>query len=116
MDKTLKLKKRPRLISVMCFTGYLWTLKSLPFVFSPPIKHMGDWFPAIFGLFLSLKFISYVGTWHLKKWGLELMILAFFLETSLAYAVDKISIADCIVGAISIFIFSFYYKRMDENL
>lgn len=112
----MELTKRPKIISIVCVIGYIWVILSLPSVFSPAIKRMGDWYPALFGLFTALYFFSYVGIWNLKKWGAHLLISAFFFETTTTYLLEKISALGIIIGAFSILVLLFYYKNLDENL
>ncbi len=110
------IKKRTRLITILCWKGFGWSLVSIPSIASPEIKHLGIFFPALMGLIIALRFISYVGVWHLKKWGTELLLFSFFSDLMIRVAVNKISIANVVLGLISIIVFSFYYRRMSSNL
>jgi hypothetical protein len=108
--------KRPRAISSMCAMGYTWALVGLAIIISPSIKKLGTWYPALFGILVSLKFIGYVGVWHMKKWGVELILVAFSLEICLAYAVDYPSPTNIVMGIVSLIVFLPYYSKMNENL
>jgi hypothetical protein len=110
------LRIRPKIISIFCVLGYLMVIISVPAVFSPVIKRMGDWYPALFGLFVALNFIAYIGIWHLKKWGVLLLAFTFFAEQSTAVLLDRFGIISCILGTASIIVFSFFYTRMSDNL
>ena len=115
-QQRFNLQKRTRLIAAQCIIGYLWALVGLAIIISPTIKKFGTWMPALFGVFISLKFISYVGVWHMKKWGVELMILAYAFEIALGFSLDYLSITNIVLAILSLSLFIPYYKRMDANL
>jgi hypothetical protein len=114
-DKSRKIK-RARILSVICILGYVWALAQLAIIISPAIKKLGTWYPALFGIFVSLKFISYVGVWHMKKWGAELMLLAYGLELSLGFSLDYTSPTNVVMGMISLAAVIPYYRQMNYNL
>ena len=72
--------KRPKIISIICIIGFLWIVFTFPGMFSPATKKLGDWVPAVYGLIIALSFISYIGVWHMKRWGAELYIAVFCLK------------------------------------
>lgn len=37
--------------------------------------------PAVFGVLVAANFISCVGLWFYKQWGVQLFLLAFFAKT-----------------------------------
>jgi hypothetical protein len=108
--------KRSGIISTMCILGYVWALVGLAIIISPTIKKFGTWYPALFGIFISLKFISYVGVWHMKKWGVELLLLAYSFEICLAYVLEYSSPTNIAIGILSLITFLPYYTRMQQNL
>lgn len=110
------LRIRPKVISFFCIVGYLMVVLSVPAVFSPAIKRLGDWYPALFGLFVALNFIAYIGIWHLKKWGVLLLTCTFFIEQSATILLDKFGPISCVLSAAAIIVFSFFYTRMSDNL
>lgn len=111
--------KRPGIISTICALGFGATLISFMWVFSPAIKNLGDWYPALFGIINAGAFISYIGIWYMKQWGVQLYILTFFARLSVNIVIEDIGFSTIIVGLISIAtiaILIFFYKRMDSNL
>lgn len=115
----MQLTKRPTIISVFCIIGYLWIIVSFPGIFAPSVKKMGDWFPAIYGLFTALTFISFIGVWHLKKWGVELFLITYILKVCTeigAKAPDNISFATIFFPLLFLPVFIVYYKKMNANL
>lgn len=108
--------KRPTLISVICILGFIWIVFSFPAVFSPSIKKMGDWYPALFGLIVACSFISYIGVWHMKRWGVQLFIITFFIKETILIMVNDVNFLG--VGFSLFFLISMlcYYKRMNLNL
>lgn len=114
-----KIIKRPVLLTVVCILGYTWFVFTLPTVFSPSVKKMGDWVPALFGLVAACNFISYVGVWHMKKWGVQLHIAVFFVKQILFVLLGDFGIPAIIGVLFSIFFITsmlVFYKRMDDNL
>jgi uncharacterized membrane protein (DUF2068 family) len=69
---------RPKIISFICVIGFITVIFSFPQVFSPLIKKLGMFTPALYGAIIAFQFISYVGLWHLKQWGARLFVLSGF--------------------------------------
>ncbi len=111
--------KRPVIISIVCIMGFIGSLFSFLWVFSPFIKNLGDWYPALFGIINTCGFVAYIGVWHMKRWGIHLYAVAFFSRTSIYILIDDMgtfTIIGIIVSVIFITVMSLFYKRMDVNL
>lgn len=108
--------KRPRLISIICILGFIWIVFSFPSVFSPSIKKMGDWYPALFGLIVASSFISYIGVWHMKRWGVQLFIITFFMKETLLILLEDLSYVGIAFSLFFLISMLFFYRRMDLNL
>jgi hypothetical protein len=110
------IRKRPVLLTVVCILGYIWIVFSLPGVFSPSVKKLGDWYPALFGLLVAASFISYVGVWHMKRWGVNLFIITFFAKEMLLILINDLSYIGIVLSVFFISTMVVFYKRMDVNL
>lgn len=113
------IKKRPVLLTIVCVLGYTWIVFSLPAVFSPAVKKLGDWYPALFGLLVATNFISFVGVWHMKRWGVNLFIITFFIKETIYIIINDTGYSFYTGIAFSVFFISsmiVFYKRMDVNL
>ena len=110
------LTKRPILLSIVCIVGYVWVFINFPGIFSPFLKKQGDWMPAIFGLIVAAEFIGYVGVWHLKKWGVNLYIVASFSKYVFSLATDSVNYVGLSFSILFITLFLFFYKRLDNEL
>ena len=113
---TVVVRKRPALLSVVCILGYIWVLFSFPSVFSPSVKKLGDWYPALFGLMVASTFISYVGVWHMKRWGVQLFAISFFVKETVLVLINDVSIVGIVFSLFFISSMLPFYKRMDLNL
>ena len=110
------IRKRPVLITTVCIIGFIWIVGSLPAVFSPSIKKLGDWYPALFGFLVAACFISYIGLWHMKRWGAHVFIGAFFLKEIILIIIDDVSYPGIVISVFFIACMTAYYKKMDVNL
>lgn len=108
--------KRPGLISTICVLGFIWIVFSFPGVFSPSLKKLGDWYPALFGILVAFSFISYIGLWHMKRWGVQLFVITFFIKEALLIMIGQVSYAGIFFSVFFICSMLPYYKRMDVNL
>ena len=108
--------KRPKLITLVCVLGFIWIVFSFPAVFSPSVKKLGDWYPALFGLIVAVSFISYIGVWHMKRWGVSLFLISFFIKQTILILINDINYSGIIFSILFIGVMVFYYKRMDVNL
>jgi hypothetical protein len=70
--------KRPKIITLICIIGYITTIFTFPQVFSPAIKKLGILMPALYGILVAGNFISCVGVWYYKRWGVQLYIVSAF--------------------------------------
>jgi hypothetical protein len=109
-------RKRPVLLTIICIIGYVWIVFSFIGVFSPDIKKLGDWYPALFGLSVALTFISFIGVWHMKRWGVNIFIATFFFKQILHVLTDEVSYLGIFFSVTFIICFLIYYRRMDVNL
>lgn len=110
------IRKRPKLLTFVCVLGFTWIVFSFPAVFSPSVKKLGDWYPALFGLIVAVSFISYIGVWHMKRWGVNLFIVAFFVKEMILILINDINYIGIVFSSLFIIIMVFFYKRMDVNL
>jgi membrane protease YdiL (CAAX protease family) len=108
--------KRPVLITIVCILGFVWIVFSFPGVFSPSLKKLGDWYPALFGILVATSFISYIGLWHMKRWGVRLFIVSFFIKEILLVMINDVSFAGVVFSVFFICSILPFYKRMDINL
>ncbi len=113
------MKKRPTILSVICIIGFLWIVFTFPGMFSPSTKKLGDWVPAVYGFIIALSFISFIGVWNMKRWGVEMYIAVFFCKQVFFLFTNQLDIS-AIIGIVFsvwfIITFVFFYKRMSLNL
>jgi uncharacterized membrane protein (DUF2068 family) len=86
------------------------------YVFSPFIKKISDWAPAIYGIIVALQFISFIGIWHMKRWGVTLCISAFFAKIIFSIFVNDISYVGIGLSVVFAVFFLIFYRRMDDEL
>lgn len=111
--------KRPRIISLICIVGYLSVVVAFPQVFSPSIKKLGVLVPAIYGLLVAAQFISCVGIWYFKQWGVQLYVLTFFAKTLFFMLSQQTGFSfytGMIVSVVFVIILLRHYPRMNPNL
>jgi hypothetical protein len=77
---------------------------------------MGDWYPALFGLIVASSFISYIGLWHMKRWGVQLFIITFFVKQIVNVISGNPDIVGMVISVLFIIPMLLFYKRMDLNL
>ena len=109
-------RKRPVLLTIVCVLGFIWIVFSFPGVFAPSLKKMGDWYPAIFGILVAASFISYIGLWYMKRWGVQLFVISFFVKEVLSVLINDISYVGIVFSVAFISSMLPFYKRMDVNL
>jgi uncharacterized membrane protein (DUF2068 family) len=111
--------KRPKLITIICVTGYLSVLFSFPQVFSPAVKKLGVLMPALYGVLVAAHFISCVGLWYFKQWGAQLYLLAFFAKTLFFLLTAQTGVLFYLNATVSIVfmvILVKYFPKMNPNL
>ena len=110
--------KRPRIVSIISIIGWIMVVLSFVYAFSPNVKKIGEFYPALYSFVVCLQFISFVGIWYMKKWGVHLLVASFFCKNILLVFMNNFTYVDItfLVEIIFIIILLFYYKRMDINL
>src|SRR5262245_9214623 len=111
--------KRPIIISIICIVGYLSVVFTFPQVFSPSIKKLGVLMPAVYGILVAAHFISCVGIWYFKRWGVQLYLLSFFAKTIFYLSIRQTGVVfyfNTALSIIFIIILLRFYPRMDSNL
>jgi hypothetical protein len=109
-------RKRPVILTVFCILGILWSLGNFISVFSPFIKKISDWAPAIYGIIVAVQFISFIGVWYMKRWGPMLYIASFFAKLFFTIFVDDVSYIGIPLGTVFIIFFLIHYRKMDDEL
>ena len=115
----MALVARSKQITVVTIIAIVLVLLAFPLLFMPSIKRMGDFVPMTLGIIITLQFVSLIGIWHMKRWGVHLFTV-------------MLSIRICTFIFLEIFTFQFYfnifyslvfmaffiihYKKMDSNL
>jgi hypothetical protein len=110
---------RPRTISVISVIAIVLILLAFPMLFMPSIKHMGDFVPMVLGIIITMQFVSVIGIWHMKRWGVILFILMFTIRVVTFMYLDMLGFRfyfNIFYSVIFIVIFLRYVKRMDTNL
>ena len=113
------IRKRPVILTIICITGILWSLVNFIFVFSPFVRKISDWAPAIYGIIIAVQFISFIGVWHMKRWGVHLCIAAFFAKQVFTLLLDDFGVSAYIGLVLSAAFFVFFlifYTRMSDEL
>lgn len=111
--------KRPKIISLICILGFISVVFTFPAVFSPSVKKIGDFVPALYGFIVAGSFIAYIGLWHMKQWGVQLFFLIFFIKTLFLILINDLG-GGTIVGIVFTVAFGIvllrFYPKMDINL
>jgi hypothetical protein len=108
--------KRPRYLSVIIIIGIIWSLLSFLYVFSPSVKKVGAWFPAILGMLVALRFISMIGVWHMKKWGVLVFLISVCFKLFLSVLLNQLSPVEVILSMLIGISLLPYFRKMDNNL
>lgn len=111
--------KRPPLISIICIVGYLSVVFTFPQVFSPAVKKLGVFMPALYGILVAANFISCVGIWYFKQWGVQLYIISFFAKTLFYLLTNQLGplfYANVALTSIFIIVLLRHYRQMNPNL
>ncbi|MGZ3884750.1 MAG: hypothetical protein ACXVP0_15155 [Bacteroidia bacterium] len=111
--------KRPKVISAICIVGFIMIIFTFLMVFSPSVKKLGAFIPALYGFLVAGSFISYIGLWHMKQWGVQLFLLVFFVKTLFLIFINDLGPVS-ITGIVSSVVFAVVllknYPKMDGNL
>jgi len=110
---------RPKIITFICIIGYLSVVFTFPQVFSPQIKKLGVFIPAIYGILVAANFIACVGLWYFKQWGVQLYLISVFAKTLFYILSDQLAFGfyfNIILSFIFIIILLRFYPKMNPNL
>lgn len=111
--------QRPKIISVISVTAIILIVLAFPMMFMPSIKRMGDFVPMILGIIITLQFVSVIGIWHMKRWGVQLFIIMFFVRVMTFMLLDMYTFRfffNILYSVVFIIFFLIYYRQMDKNL
>ena len=111
--------KRPLAITIICVIGYMSVVFTFPQVFSPPVKRLGLFMPAVYGILIAAQFIGCVGLWYYKRWGAELFVMAFFGRVLFQLLNDTAGpglVMSAVLNLVFFGILLRHYPRMNTNL
>ena len=115
----MALVQRPKSISVITVTAIVLVLLAFPMLFTPSIKRMGDFVPMVLGIIITLQFVSLIGIWHMKQWGVQLFIMMFCVRVITFMFLDLYTFRfffNILYSIIFIVFFVIHYRNMDKNL
>lgn len=110
---------RPKSISIITVTAIVLVLLAFPMLFMPSIKRMGDFIPMILGIIITLQFVSLIGVWHMKQWGVRLFIIMFFIRVITFMLLEMYTFRfyfNISYSLIFLVFFLIHYRKMDANL
>lgn len=111
--------QRPKIISITGIIAIVLILLAFPMLFMPSIKRMGDFIPMILGVIITLQFVSVIGVWHMKRWGVHLFIIMFFIRVITFMSLEMYTFRfyfNIVYSLFFIIIFLIHYRKMDTNL
>src|ERR1700741_4963050 len=111
--------KRPKSIRIAVGASFVPVLLSFLMIFMPSIKRMGDFIPMIFGIITTLQFVSLIGIWHMKRWGVHLFLIMFCIRIITYVLLDMYTFGLFFGIFYSIIVIVFlliHYRKMDTNL
>ena len=115
----MALIQRPKSISIVTVTAIVLILLAFPMLFMPSIKRMGDFIPMILGIIITLQFVSLIGIWHMKQWGVQLFIIMFCIRVITFIFLDMYSFRfffNILYSLVFIVFYLIHYRKMDTNL
>ena len=115
----MALVQRPKAISAITVIAIVLILLGFPMLFMPSIKRMGDFIPMILGIIITLQFVSLIGIWHMKKWGVQLFVIMFCIRVITFMFLDLYGFRfyfNISYSFIFIVFFLIHYRKMDANL
>jgi hypothetical protein len=69
LDQSTENKHRPIAITVICVIGFIGAVFTIPMIFSPITRQIGNWYPPCLGLSALIGLICMIGLWKMKKWA-----------------------------------------------
>ena len=111
--------QRPKSISIVTVMAIVLVLLAFPMLFMPSIKRMGDFIPMILGIIITLQFVSLIGIWHMKQWGVQLFIVMFSIRVITFMYLDMYTFRfyfNIFYSALFFIFFLIHYRKMDSNL
>ena len=110
---------RPKIISVISVIAIILILLAFPMLFMPSVKRMGDFVPMTLGIIITLQFVSVIGIWHMKRWGVQLFIIMFTIRVLTFMYLDMLTFRfyfNIAYSVLFILLFLRHYRKMDTNL
>ena len=93
-------KKRPAIITVVCFLGFFFTAFSAENLVRAAIGQEWSTFHSYFTVVLALTLAGYIGIWRMRKWGVILYALTAAVNATLIWLVWGYPLAGVLVGAL----------------
>ena len=111
--------ERPKIITIISIIAIILVLLAFPMLFIPSIKRMGDFVPMTLGIIITLQFVSVIGIWHMKRWGVQLFIIMFSVRLVTFMLLELYGFRfffNIFYSLVFIIFFLMHYRGMDKNL
>jgi hypothetical protein len=93
-------KKRPAIITVVCFLGFFLTAISAVNLVRAATGQAWSTFHSYFTVVLALTIAGYIGIWQMRKWGVVLYAFTAIVNAVLLWQVWGYPLAGVSVGAL----------------
>ena len=110
---------RPKIITIVSVIAIILVLLAFPMLFIPSIKRMGDFVPMTLGIIITLQFVSVIGIWHMKRWGVQLFIIMFTIRVITFMFLELYGFRfyfNIFYSLLFLVFFLMHYRDMDKNL
>ncbi|CAN5231139.1 hypothetical protein BH09BAC5_BH09BAC5_18030 [soil metagenome] len=112
-------RKRPKIISILAVIGFIFSSGQIITISAPSIRDVAGWYPILYGSIIAMRFISLVGVWHMKKWGVELFAYVTIVKIIVQVLLGDFTTAtgfDTFVSVAFAIIFATQYRKMGRDL
>ena len=93
-------EKRPTIITVICFLGFILTAFSAVNLAGAAFGQAWSTFHSYFAVVLALTLAGYIGIWQMRKWGVLLHALTAAINAVSLWLVWGYPMAGVLVGAV----------------
>lgn len=107
------------MLTIFCVISYLGMVISFPQVFSPAVKKLGVFMPAIYGMLVAMQFMATVGIWYFKQWGVQWYLFSFFAKIIFFMLTAQTGFTfyfSTVISLAFIVIQLRWYRKMNPNL
>jgi hypothetical protein len=105
-------QRRPLVITIICVLGFLGALVTIPLIFSPTARAIGEWYEPTLAAAALVGLVCMIGLWLMRRWAVYVYTAMCVINQAVLLKMGVWNPLTLIIPAVVIVVMFVYLRRM----